>query len=780
MIALKKQQAQPPKIILSFKSLNKHRLDIYYLKQEMENRPFYLTNDQKTPQIIGKDRFNSEYNNLPISVKFIAVFNTNYFFVVSFNSTIYFTQAKGFDFFLLKSREISLESLLNEYCLGIIFSFEGIPKDLILYPRLRSNLLLKLELEVLDYDSLLFNDYTRDLKFEGFSIMIDSIKHSCQEKNESIKTLIEKRLESINASVDSCLINAKNSISLVQSDNKALNQRSDKASESIDILNLNVNKLTAKQDVHVQSNTRIIDQIQSLELKFKNSEIENQKLKEHINVLVKNQSANVIGSQQVAPDNRIDEALKIINSLSSKLNTLTEETAHLKNKLKQKDSESTEIRNLKSNYQNLSEKMNRLELFLASFNKVDSDNSILKSVDHHMEKLEINPKISELQYPNHNTPKDTFNVANTKIYHSDIGKSFYSKNEEVSDSIGNFNLFQPNNGAEEDDLMMSTSILFINNQEIKKEDLSIIKTNQHQVEKIHDASQLIQMPSNEIHPEIKLSSEINVLVDINDKKLAIGRKDGQVSIRFKSDQEKELLFWDKHKSEVTCLLFVSKLISGSSDKTIKIWNFLSIEEAPFTVKISAEVTAFQNMFSVYFCCGSSDQKLTILDSSNGKVIRILSINSSINDILYMNSCLIVASDSIKAWHVKDLETITLIGKDFGQKVYSSLFQHSPTEFFAGSVTGKVEKWYISSDLNLVMKKEFLSTNKGCEVTRMHRLNKESIACCSNKNIATVMTESNMTLEGLYETFEWYKGIAQTQNGFIGVYELKSIKSWSFN
>lgn len=714
----------------------------------MENRPFYLTSNQTTYKLIGKDRLNSQYKNFPITVKFMTIYKTNCFFVVSFNMTLFNTQARAYEFFLPNSLEIDIESILKEYHLGIIFSQEDIPDKIILYPRYQnSNVFVKLNLETLDFDSLVLNDYTRDLKLEGFSIMIDNIKSSYDEKNESIKSMVEQRLDSINRIVDSFKI----SFSEFQGASKLAGQPFSKETELIEKLKLDVSKISTIQEEHSQANIKLQELLQALKLKFETLEAENHKLREKVCLLEKNETLKLNRNIPSTNDSRLDGALLTIESLSSKLNELLEETAQLKSQLKQKDLETTEINELRLNYLNMSEKLSRLDLLLSN-NQVYSAKT----------QYEKNP--SKFEIP------QSKNV-------DELTKSFsYPKEEFISHNVSNLNAIKENS---EEEALINSIVYDQNINESKIEEYSFSKIENLEPTNPDNVSFLNQIPSDPDPEQIDNSSSdhITILIDINESYFAIGRKDGKIALRSKTENDKEFYFLEKHKKEVTCLMFYSKLVSGSRDETLKIWNSTDVNEAPLTIKIFSEISSLQYLEKSYFCC-SSESKISILDLTDGKVINVLNVNSEIKDILFLRNYLIVATDYIKLWQVNDVKNVVSINKSYGENKYTSLLLLSSSTFLAGSINGVVEKWNFVNGSDLAMKREILVTNNGNEVTRMHLLNTETVACCSNKNTATIMNIDKMTSDGTYEDMEWYKGIAKVNQGFKGVYEQKSTRNWS--
>lgn len=697
------------------------------------NQLVYLTNTYH--KFVNEFELDSELYGLAIKVKLIIVYNVNCFFVLSHNCRLFNTEARTIEFFFNKKQDIDLSKLLEDFHLGIN-SFNNIPKELILYPKQTVNkkIMIKLNLEALDFDSLLRNDYHRDLKVQDCIILTENLKISFDDKVRNN----DERINSLSNSINN-INKLSTSINYIEAENKSIIEKNNNFSELLQKLSQDLSNLTLKQIENSQSNIKLMEQLKDLELKLQNTESENKKLKEKIETLESNMVTKPEINKIAPIENRLEAVISSITYLTDRVEFLTQE--HV------------DFNSIKSNYESLQLKMRQFF----------SSNEILRS---HGGNHQVDNQISESKpnlFQNHqihiDEPKDKF-ISNND--HGDLGvvsKSFYSKIEDNK----NHNL------EENEELMMSTSVICDPNQ----------------------VPSLINKISNmegDVNPYNNLSFQydndfqysINVMTCINDSTIAIGRKDGKIT----TCSHKEIIldneegFSDKHNAEVTCLLFDTTLVSGSADETIKIWD-LQNRSSTITIKLSGSITTIQYLFGPYFCCGTSNNQIIIFDSKTGKVTRTINCKSYVKAILYMDCCLVVASDFIRLWRIEDINTINEVSTVYGINSYCSFIKVSYNTFLAGTSRGMTEKWVINEDLEMTKDEELL-TNSGFEVTQIIRLSNDVVACCSTNDFATIIKESRMVSEGSFNDVQWFKGIGPTSSGFFGVINHMTIKHWYFN
>jgi len=160
-----------------------------------------------------------------------------------------------------------------------------------------------------------------------------------------------------------------------------------------------------------------------------------------------------------------------------------------------------------------------------------------------------------------------------------------------------------------------------------------------------------------------------------------------------------------HKSDVTCLTIINEqsFASGSTDKTVKIWN--SNFKLIITLKHSTQsINAIVSLYNTYLISASKDRFITIYKTRDIQVTNELKIHSkAVYDIEVLDdksqlfaTCSV--NNEIKIWNNSEL-VANLVGHY--SHVYSLVYSANHTILISGSKDATIKLWNVSDSFSLI-------------------------------------------------------------------------------
>ena len=277
----------------------------------------------------------------------------------------------------------------------------------------------------------------------------------------------------------------------------------------------------------------------------------------------------------------------------------------------------------------------------------------------------------------------------------------------------------------------------------------------------------------------KFDFPVKVLkVSPNGKYIAIANKKYKILI-FNS-KFKKIKTLKGHKDEITSLNFSpdsNLLISGSRDKTVKIWNMTSQNGFKSYSGLFGEVYAVAFKNNSEFAFASSDNKIHLINLQQNKESLIIPVNNKIKTLKFSsNGKVLILGDTlgnIKIWQKNNLFTI----KAHKESIVSIEFLNKDTQFVSASYDKTVKLWNLKTLKPLAQMKNWdafysLAVSK----------NNKFIAAGSRDSTIKLWNLKSGKITTLRNHEQSVFGIAFVNNGknLISSGEDKLLKLWKLN
>eukprot|EP01129_Flabellula_baltica_P014628 TRINITY_DN7051_c0_g1_i1.p1 TRINITY_DN7051_c0_g1~~TRINITY_DN7051_c0_g1_i1.p1 ORF type:complete len:407 (+),score=80.26 TRINITY_DN7051_c0_g1_i1:41-1261(+) len=278
----------------------------------------------------------------------------------------------------------------------------------------------------------------------------------------------------------------------------------------------------------------------------------------------------------------------------------------------------------------------------------------------------------------------------------------------------------------------------------------------------HDIDEVILIPDHgDIVRDIVVIDELRIASCADDHKILI------VDVRFG-----DILFTlEGHTRYVSCMLYANDLlISGSADKTIRIWN-VNTGECVKVIEVPGSISCIRQIDDKKFCCGGNMNKLLIY-SFDGELLREEDFNEDEN----MYCLLPISNDRIAI----GITSPFLLIYDYKEASFNlkpsscretirCLEKIDDQHFVSGSMDGVVQIWD-SSTLELINQLNYPKTytNKGTYIYPVHKIrviDEEFVAACYGQNFSVWKREDGTEVcfrqdaheSAIYDIISLYEG-----------------------